>query len=153
MQKLCDLFLCEPTKTNRLKFVNLFDKKFLYDSEREYRGYLGVNIPRIKMVSIVCDIRKHSVCCFSAPIEYRDGQKISIALALSLASDYAMTINAKVAKRSNSTYPPVYWVFDLLWINQSDERAGGTVMIDRLDGHLWTSSEYEEYMYDYNNII
>ncbi len=26
-------------------------------------------------------------------------------------------------------------------------------MVDKLDGHVWTMAECEEYMYDYNNVF
>ena len=152
MQKLCDLFLCEPTKTDRLRPIGLFDKSFLYDPEKQYSGYLRTNIDRIKMISIVYDLRKNGIDCFSVPIEYRDRENLSIDHAFALAMGYARSKNAEVSIRMQSKCPPVYWVFDLL-PSQEDERVGGTVMIDRLDGHVWTSSEYEEYMYNFNNIF
>ena len=152
MQKLCDLFLCEPTKTHRLKYISLFDKVFLHDPEGLYSGFLRAYIDRIKMISIVCDLRKDGIDCFSAPIAYRDRANLSIERAFALAMGYARSKNAEVSRGIQSKCPPVYWMFDLLH-NQEDERAGGTVMIVRLDGHVWTSSEYEEYMYDFNNIF
>lgn len=153
MQKLCDLFLCEPAAADRLGPIRLFDRGFLYSPEKQYLGYLHINIYRVKLVPIVSDIRKGGTACFSVPIEYRDRKNVPIEHAIVLASDYAKTINASIAKTANSKCPPIYWSFDLLWSNPEDERAGGAVMIDKLDGHVWTSGEYEEYMYDYNNIF
>ncbi len=37
--------------------------------------------------------------------------------------------------------------------NDRSDRVGGYVMVDRLDGHIWTCEEYENYMYDYNNVF
>lgn len=153
MQKLCDLFLCEPVKTDRLRSINLFDKGFLYDPEKHYCGYLCANIDRIKMISILCDLKNNGINCFNVPIEYRDGKNLSIDHAFALAMAHARTKNAKVARMVHSKCPPVYLAFDLLWPDRENERAGGGVMIDRLDGHVWTTSEYEEYMYDYNNVF
>jgi hypothetical protein len=153
MQKLCDLFLCEPAKTDRLRSISLFDKGFLHDPEKHYSGYLRANIDRIKMIPILSDLRKNGINCFNVPIAYRDGENLSIDHAFALAMDYARTKNAEVSRRVHSKCPPVYWAFDLLWPDQEKERVGGVVMIDRLDGHVWTASEYEEYMYDYNNVF
>ena len=46
---------------------------------------------------------------------------------------------------------PLYWAYRI--INDIQERVGGMVYIDKLDGHIWTIEEYEEYFYDYNNIL
>lgn len=46
---------------------------------------------------------------------------------------------------------PLYWRFAMA--NDRSDRVGGYVMVDRLDGHIWTCEEYENYMYDYNNVF
>ena len=61
MQKLCDIYICEPTSSDRLRFVSLFDKSFLYEENKTYYGYLGINVARIKLISVVSDLRKNGV--------------------------------------------------------------------------------------------
>jgi hypothetical protein len=155
MQKKCDLYFSDPAKSTRLKFVELFDKSFIYEAEKIYAGYLHVNVDRIKLVSVVTDLRGNGLSCSSVPTEYRDHASISMVAAQSLASEYAKTIGTTVvlSKGSASKSPPVYWIFDLLYENSRDEKAGGVVIVDRLDGHIWSGSEYEEYWYDYNNVL
>ncbi len=154
MQQKCDIYFSEPTRTDRLKFVSMFDKNFRYEEGKVYVGYLGVNVDRVKLVSIVSDLRKSNIACFSAPIEYRDNEKLSLDAAIVLANEYAKSIENSVALSSmlKSKSPPVYWAFDLK--NEGFEgKAGGVVMVDRIDGHIWSQREYEEYMYDFNNIL
>lgn len=154
MQKKCDLYFCDAVKSERLKFIELFDKNFIYDSEKSYVGFLRANIDRVKLVSVVSDLRRNGVACFSVPIAYRDCETISIETALDLAAEHAKTIGASVAiSMRHKKVPPVFWAFDLIPGSIKEETSGGMVMIDRLDGHVWTYFEYEEYLYDYNNVL
>ncbi|MDH6590522.1 hypothetical protein M2165_000411 [Variovorax sp. TBS-050B] len=155
MQKQADLYICEPVRSERLKFIALFDGSFSYDAEKCYSGYLGLNAGRVKLISIVSDLRAHNVDCFGVPIEYRDLENIPMSQALEFAKEHAAGVGASVFEISKfqSRDPPVYWKFGLNQINGFEEKAGGIVMIDRLDGHVWTNDENEEYMYDYNNIF
>ena len=54
---ICELYFCEPVKTSRLKYLELFDKIFHYDEGNVYSGFLDVNVHRIKLVSVVTDLR------------------------------------------------------------------------------------------------
>jgi len=155
MQKKCDLYLSMPVRSERLKFIQIFDKEFLYDAEKTYGGYLKINVDRIKLISVICDLRAHKINCFSVPIEYRDCTNISENQAFVLAKNYANGIGASVydAIQFQSMCPPVHWIFGLKYSSATEEKVGGVVMIDRLDGHAWTNSEREEYMYDYNNVL
>lgn len=47
----------------------------------------------------------------------------------------------------------MFWIFDLVSDDLVWEKTGGVVMVDKLDGHIWNSLEYEEYMYDFNGIL
>lgn len=141
-------------KSVRLKFIELFDRNFVYDSEKSYVGFLHVNVDRIKLVSVVSDLRRNGIACFNVPIAYRDHETISIETALDLATEHAKTFGASVAiSIRHQKAPPVFWAFDLIHGNDENEKSGGVVMIDKLDGHVWTYSEYEEYLYDYNNVL
>lgn len=155
MQKKTDLYLCDSVRSERLKFIKIFDKEFLYDADKSYVGYLGINVDRVKLVSVVSDLRKHRIVCFSAPIDYRDRENISPNHALNLANDFAKTIGASALDgvQFQLKCPPVYWTFGLKYENPAEEKIGGVVMIDRLDGHVWSDLENEEYMYDYNNLL
>jgi hypothetical protein len=115
---------------------------------------LGVNVNRVKLVSVISDLRAHKIECFSVPVEYRDGENISASRAFSLANEYAKTLGASAFEATSfHSSPPVYWIFSLRYDVAVEEKIGGVVMIDRLDGHVWTDAENEEYMYDYNNVL
>ncbi len=155
MQKKCDIYLCDPVRTDRLRFASLFDKSFQYDENKTYVGYLGLNIDRVKLVSVVLDLKKNGVACFSVSIEYRVDGNLPIETAADIASEYAMSIGASAAPSAmlKSKCPPVYWIFDLRNNEENQGNVGGVVMVDRIDGHVWSQSENEEYMYDFNNIL
>lgn len=155
MQRMTDLYLCSPVRSARLRFVELFDARFLFDAERIYSGYLGVNIERIKMVSIVSDLRKHNIECFSVPIKYRDEENISLSSALVFAKKFAREISASALDTPyfQLKCSPLHWFFGLDYEDAVAEKAGGVVMIDRIDGHVWSAQDYAEYMYDYNNVL
>jgi hypothetical protein len=155
MQKNADLYLCTPVRSERLRFIHIFDNKFFYEEEKSYVGYLSVNIKRVKLISVISDLKAHGIDCFGVPIEYRDLENISMSRAFDLAKHYANEIGASAYEilKVHSNYPPVYWKFGLNKKSETEEKVGGIVMIDRLDGHVWTDAENEEYMYDYNNIF
>jgi len=155
MQKKADLYICKATQSERFRFIQIFEKNFSYEVGKLYFGYLGINVDRVKMISVITDFRIHKIACFGVPIEYRDQKNISESHAFDIAEKYAAKINALAFKRplAQSESPPVYWKFGLNEKDTIEEKAGGIVMIDRLDGHVWTAAENEEYMYDYNNIF
>lgn len=156
MQKKCDIYLCEEISSDFLKFVKVLDRNFQFEDKKKYSGYLFVDIDRVKLVPVVSDLRMNRISCFSVPVEYRDCENISVMDASIVAGEYAKTKGASITVliSPNSKSSPAFWVFNLIPIEPlSDEKAGGVVMIDRLDGHVWTYSEYEEYMYDYNNLF
>lgn len=155
MQKKCDLYLFEPVKSGCLRFIEMFDKDFRFDDQKSYVGFLHANVDRVKLVAVVSDLRSRGIDSVSVPVEYRDRESISQEHAFDLANAYARSISAIALdpRKSNSKSSPMYWTFDLNYDFSVDERANGAVMIDRLDGHIWTLGEYEEYMYDYNNVL
>ena len=154
MQKKCDLYFGEPVRSDLLRPLNLFDQSFTFNPEKAYAGFLYVNVDRVKLVSLVLTLRRSNISCFSVPIEYRDRRNIQADEALSVAMEYARARSASVSTvpTVGAYLPPVVWGFDLTR-DGADEKAGGMVMVDRLDGHVWNSAEYEEYMYDFNNVI
>jgi len=89
---------------------------------------------------------------FSVPIEYRDSQIIDAQAAVAIAESYASSTGCLLTDaRPTEGYAPLFWAFCLRGAAADEDRVGAVVMIDRCDGHIWTLSEYEEYMYDYNN--
>ncbi len=109
MQKKCDLYFYGAVKSARLKFIELFDKNFVYDSEKSYVGFLHVNVDRIKLVSVVSDLRRNGIACFNVPIAYRDHETISMETALDLATEHAKTFGATVAISIRHQKPPLFF--------------------------------------------
>lgn len=149
----CDLFLLNEYKGSDLGPLHIFDKGFVYRPEKKYSGFLGLNVDRIKMVSIVVELRRKRLEVFSSDVRYRDLKNISAEEAARLAYGYAAAkgINLEFDYFWSMKNPPVFWGFRI--VCGDADRTGGIVMIDRLDGHVWNDSEYAEYLYDYNNIL
>jgi hypothetical protein len=153
MQKKCDLYIVNNINSPELRIIKIYDKNFLYDEHKSYSGYLSLNIDRIKLIAVVSEFRKKGINCFSVPIKYRDNKNVTRENAFNVAIEYANLNDFKVAPISAGVNDsaPVFWLFNI--INDPKEKAGGVVIVDRLDGHVWSSLEYEEYMYDYNNVF
>jgi hypothetical protein len=132
----------------------LYDKGFRCEGGRRYSGYVGANVHRVKLVVVVSNLRKRNIESFSAPVEYRDRESLDSEHAFTLAKIYAGKTGATVPSTIPlKTSPPVVWSFESFYDDPGAERAGAIVMVDRLDGHVWSVDEYEEYMYDYNNVF
>ncbi|MEK7917240.1 hypothetical protein AAB988_17195 [Burkholderia contaminans] len=135
-------------------FLGLFDSGFSYDAGRSYSGFMNVNVSRVKLVSVVSELRKKGVLSFSVPVEYRDGKVVDVREAMEIAEGYAKSIGCLIAGASpRSKFAPLFWAFDIACEEGCAEKVGGVVIVDKLDGHVWTMAEYEEYMYDYNNVF
>lgn len=149
----CDAFVLGQHRGAELGPLRIFDKDFVCEPEKEYSGYLGLNVHRVKMVSIVTELRCKGIEAYSCPVRYRDVTNIRYEKAAGFASDHAKAKGFNIvfdsfrAKKS----PPVFWVFSI--VGRGEGEVGGVVMVDRLDGHMWGELEYLEYMYDYNNIL
>ncbi|WP_134923254.1 MULTISPECIES: hypothetical protein [Pseudomonas] len=151
MQKRCDLYLCGPVDAARLKMLRLFDKSFSCESGQVFSGYLFVSINRLKLVAVVSALRKEKILCFSVPIEYRSAG-VLLDAAFEIAKKYAGQ-NGVIGMRDQTQCPPLFWSFSLMSVGLAEKKVGGMLMVDRLDGHIWSLEEYEEYMYDYNNVF
>ncbi|MGL4283693.1 MAG: hypothetical protein ACRCSI_08790 [Eubacterium aggregans] len=153
MQEKCDLYFVDAIQCDHLRFVSIFDKQFIFDKEKKYSGYIGANILRIKALHLLRELKKLGVKCFLVPIDYRDKPNISRNAAFQIAVTYATSHGYGVTEKYDYVvdFAPLFWSFKI--INDPDQRAGGVIWIDRLDGHRWGSDEYEEYMYDFNNIL
>ncbi|WP_155720403.1 hypothetical protein [Burkholderia anthina] len=100
------------------------------------------------------ELRKKEVLSFSVPVEYRDGKIVDVREAMEIAENYAKSIGCLIVGASpRSGFAPLFWVFDIASKEGGIDKVGGVVMVDKLDGHVWTMAEYEEYMYDYNNVF
>lgn len=150
MSKLCDLYVSDLQDNSGLKLLKIYDKNFIYNEFNIYEGFLGINVNRIKLINFLIDLRNKGIKCFNAPIAYRDNITLSKEAAYTIAKKYAKAQGYKVHLASYF-YPPVFWLFNIA--DDPQERAGGVVLVDKLDGHIWSNEEYEEYMYDYNNIL
>lgn len=150
----CDLYFDKAVSTERLKYVQLLDGSFIYDGRKSYLGFLLINVERLKLLPVVLDMRRLGITCLSVPVKYRDGAEIDADPALKIAEGYAASKNSSIRATLNAgNRSPMFWIFDLVSDDPMLENAGGVVMVDKLDGHLWNSLEYEEYMYDFNNIL
>ncbi len=148
----CDLFLLGEYSGVEFKLLHIFDRGFACELNGVYSGYLGLNIERVKMVSILLELKGRGVEAFSLPVLYRDLDNISFEDSKEIASSYAESKGFEVffdCSRSEKM-SPVFWAFR---VSGGSERVGGFVMVDRLDGHVWSELEYSEYMYDFNNVL
>lgn len=153
MKNICDLFLKNETNTSHFKYLTIFDKSFSYVPGEFYSGYLGINVERIKLVSVVIELKKEGVIALNVPIRYRDNTLLSITDGFEIAKDYGLSkgLETRMDNLYHDTQIPLFWAFPIT--NNPSEKAGGVIYVDKLDGHVWTYLEYLEYMYDYNNII
>ncbi len=152
---LCDLYLRSETNFPRLRFLSIFDSSFEWRDDFLYRGYLGVSVRRVKLVSVVAGLRKAGIICFSVPVECREGRSIGDAAALGIANEHASRNNCTLLAEADgeAEASPLYYLFRQSSAVGGEEKAGGAILVDRLDGHVWSYEEYEEYMYDYNNVM
>lgn len=151
MNSFCDIFFVNPTKSSNLRFLSLLDKNFFYQSNVEYSGYAGVSVNRVKLIPLIDLLRKQGLSVYSVPVSYKVNHFISKEKAFDIAKmhakDNGLVINIDSGLVDNSN--PLVWKFSVSSIGE--EKAGGVVMIDRLDGHVWSLDEFDTYMYDYNN--
>ncbi|WP_448650375.1 hypothetical protein ACSHWC_20690 [Pseudomonas fluorescens] len=147
------MFLLNEYEGTELGPLHVFDKGFMCVPGKKYSGFLGLNIDRVKMVSIVVALRRKGLEVFSSSVRYRDISNIDIERATKLASDYSATKGFHVVYDPvwSMKDPPVFWSFRI--VSTGEVRVGGAVMIDKVDGHVWSDTEYLEYLYDYNNIL
>jgi hypothetical protein len=150
MKKLCDVYLLSDVQGNKLPCMP--PNYISIDPAKIYTGYLNMSLNRIKCVAVVSKFRRHGLICYGAPIKYRDVANVTVETAFSIAVNRANSlgcvIQLPISCRNSS--PPVFWSFKL---NCGADFVGGAVAVDRLDGHVWSEDEVEEYMYDYNNIF
>ncbi|MGO3385339.1 hypothetical protein GJV03_14795 [Acinetobacter sp. RIT698] len=150
MQKICDLFVPHLIVHDELKFLSIFDKDFNYKPESVYEGFVNVNVKRIKLITFVVEFKKRGIECYNVPIEYRDNKNISEGDGIFYARNYANKKNYDINFMFKLS-SPLYWGFEIT--NDPEEKVGGVIYVDKVDGHIWSLDEYEEYHYDYNNCL
>lgn len=146
---ICDLYLKQTTCSEHLRFLSLFDKGFSNEARYYDCGYLNVNVERIRLVALVVELRRKGIEALNVPVVYRDTPSISRERAFRLANDHAVLEGRAVVSESVRILDdsPLYWVFTM--VGGLEEKAGGVVYIDKLDGRVWSSIEHDEYMHDY----
>ncbi|WP_221927951.1 hypothetical protein, partial [Xanthomonas graminis] len=149
----CDAFSFEAVKSDKIRFLRIYDKSFNYKKSGSYEGYFGVEIDRINLVRILIDLQSDGLRCFSVPLCYKENRLLNESECLLFAKKYASSIGVKISEERGlvSLDLPLYHTFTI--IDGCQERAGGIVRIDKLDGHVWTLLEFEEYMYDFNGLL
>lgn len=150
MQKMCDLFVPRLTEHAELRFLSLFDKSFDYNQNAIYEGFINVNIKRIKLVNFIMEFNKKNIQCFNVPIEYRDRELMTKEESLFSLTKYKKDKGVDVSFKQDLC-SPLYWGYEI--INDPEQKVGGLLYVDKIDGHIWTLDEYEEYHYDYNNFL
>lgn len=152
MNNSCDIFFPSPFFSKNIRLLSLLDKRFSYKDNFEYSGYMGVCVNRVKLVPLVSLLRREGGGVYSVPVDYRDGLLLPKNDALVIASRYGEENGLKIISGdSGVSSNPLVWGFSSVCL--SEEKAGGVVMVDKLDGHIWTLDELDVYMYDYNNLF
>jgi hypothetical protein len=151
---LCDIYLPKEVKGELLaKCILKRHVGFDIEIEKTYVGYCGLNVKRL--IGLMAVLRLKEVAkadAINVPIRYRDCPQISLDEARFIAAqvDYGDGRKASYHEHSFLRYPhPLYWVFGLTGGDGSI--AGGSVYVDRVDGHIWSGDELDEYSHDYNN--
>lgn len=150
--EICDIYIEGAHAIPELRFVRLFDKSFSYVEGKVYSGYIGASVPRLKGVLIVSRLKASGISAFNLPIRYRSADlPIAVAHRIALEKAEAARMGLSNGEAFRDIHTPMYWNFSL--IDPTGDLVGGRIMVDRLDGHIWSSDEHETFMYDYNNVL
>ncbi|WP_111858133.1 hypothetical protein [Acinetobacter sp. CFCC 10889] len=152
MQQICDLYFPKALDDySPLQYLHIFHSDFIYDPKQQYMGYLNVNVRRIALVNFVMEFRKRKMQIYNVPVQYRDSKNLSQDEAFECALKQIDLEKNQIVK-TNVGDSPVIWRFPLIFMN-GEEKTGAGVSVDKLDGHIWTQDESEEYFYDFNGVI
>ncbi|MFX1682668.1 hypothetical protein PV762_25925 [Mitsuaria sp. CC2] len=145
----CDIFLVGPLRGDSvlLRQLRIFQSGFSPDPNKEYSGYLGLNIGRLKGVAIVTHFRSNGVTAFNIPVKYRDLPRVPLSQILDQSQSEQL-----VEDRRTLSQNPMFYILRSEKPGSLDE-GGGLITMDALDGHRWSGEELDEYMYDFNNLI
>jgi hypothetical protein len=150
MNERCDIYLISPLKGDSLlmRQMTVLQPTFSPESNREYKGFLDLDLPRLKAVAVVTQFRRSGVSAFNVPIRYRDSLRIAVEEAHLVASAAGQDTVISVSNQN-----PMFYIFRSSGQQQQVSEGGGLIIVDALDGHKWSADELAEYMYDFNNVI
>ncbi len=152
MQQTCDLYFPAVLDDySPLQYLHLYQPDFIYDPKQQYVSYLNINVRRIALVNFVLEFRKRKMQIYNVPIQYRDRKNLTVNEAFECALSQIDLEQFQIMKTSENQ-SPIVWRFPLIFLN-GEEKAGASICIDKLDGHIWTGNESEEYLYDFNGLI
>ncbi len=108
MNTTCDVFLVSPLQGDSilLRQLRIFQSEFSPVLGREYQGFLGLSIPRLKAVAVVTHLRKSGAAAFSIPTNYRDARRLSVEEARVLAKSADLAAVGAVPNKN-----PMFYVF------------------------------------------
>ncbi len=155
--KKSDIYLLDEIAGDSfyLKQLKIFQSDLVFDVNSRYVGYLYMNIRRLHGVAIVTHLRNNRIRSWNIPIQYRDGNLLSFEEVSAVAQQHAAPSNFNVTSRQRigDIHHPMFFFFYLNKDSNQSDATGRSITVDRLDGHIWTDEEMEEYNYDYNNLI
>ncbi|MDM5182214.1 hypothetical protein PO883_34155 [Massilia sp. DJPM01] len=151
MQEICDVFLLDELdgSSKLLQPLKIFAPEIEFDHNNKYTGFLGLELKRLKAVSIIVHFRKNGVRSLNIPVKYKSNL-ISRAEARTYAEKY-LEGKGTIIDSTTSACDPMFWHF--AFSRPDLYEGGGNLVVDALDGHVWTSDELEEFCYDYLNLL
>ncbi|WP_124459409.1 hypothetical protein [Variovorax sp. KBW07] len=131
-------------------------KGVVIDENRYYKGFLGYGIDRLLGVALVTSFRRDGIDALNVPVGYRDGNLLTPEEMVDRVKGQ-LTKGSELlpAKIDENLLHPMKVIFktnapEFLIVNGE---GGGRIVVDRLDGHIWSDYEQAEYAYDYNNLL
>lgn len=152
MKIYCDLFLEYPTNDNSLRFLELLDKNFKYNHDKLYHGYLNICVERLKLINLISILKDKKINYYSVPLQYKNNINITAQEAFQIAKKSTRYKDVEPLIDSDfHHHTPLFYSFKTVFVgNNPDGFIPNNVMIDKIDGHLWSDFEYDGYMYDFN---
>lgn len=152
MKIYCDLFLDCQINDNSLKFLELLDRNFKYNQDKLYHGYLNISVERLKLIPLISIMKNKKINYYSVPLQYKNNTNITEQESFQIAkkSIKYKEIELLIDSKFNH-HTPLFYSFKTVFIgNNPNGFMPNNIMIDKIDGHLWSDFEYDKYMYDFN---
>lgn len=144
----CDLFLYDEIKGGDLKRMCPGLLKEV-DTDKSYHHFAGLNLKRLHALLAVTMIRQNGFNLASVPNRYRDEKKITEDVAFEIAKRVDLQTGLYLSKAAELNSSPLFWKFKVL--GGDGNIIGGRIFVDKIDGHLWSFDDVNEYEHDYNN--